>query len=60
MIIADWNKPEFEIKRVKRSIAYYEDRERCRCITPRGAEHFSELRTRLEYLEYIIKKDKTL
>ena len=60
MIIADWNKPEFEIKRVKRSIAYYEDRERCRCITPRGAEHLSELRTRLEYLEYIIKKDKTL
>lgn len=56
MIIADWNKPEFEIKRVKQSIAYYEDRERCRSITPRGAKHLSELRTRLEYLEDIIKK----
>lgn len=60
LIIADWDKPEFEIKRIKRDISSYEWRERCRCITPRGAKHLSELRTRLEYLEYIIKKDKTL
>ena len=58
MIIADWNKPEFEIKRVKRSIAYHEYRERCHCITPRGAEHLSQLRTRLKSLEWIIKNVK--
>lgn len=56
LIIADWDKPEFEIKRIKRDIAYYERRERCRSITPRGAERLSELRSRLEYIEDILKK----
>ena len=62
MIIADWDKHEFEIKRLKRNISDYEHYERCRCITPRGAKHLSELRTRLEYLklEDILKKDDTL
>lgn len=51
---------EKAFKRIKRDISSYEWRERCRCITPRGAERLSELRSRLEYLEDILKKDKSL
>ena len=60
MIIADWNKPEFEIKRVWSEIAAYAWKERFHCIKEYEAKRLSELRSRLEYLEDILKKDKSL
>lgn len=60
MIIADWNKPEFEIKRVWSKIAAYAWKERFHCIKEYEAKRLSELRSRLEYLEDILKKDKSL
>lgn len=59
MIIADWNKPEFEIKRIKRDIAGLEHRQKCRCLTVQQEGRLFGLRTRLEHLENILKNEHT-
>ncbi len=57
LIIADWDKPEFEIKRLKREMYDYEYREKVHALSKWAADRLSAMRTRLEYLEDLIKKE---